>query len=190
MKAHSMPNKSVTSYPSIAKFFHWAIALMIFFNLASGVILIYYRSFSLSIELFDIHKQFGTMILFLALLRLLWRFTHKYPSLDGIIPKHEQIIASLGHLALYILMFAIPISGIFMSQAFGKNVYFLFLKLPIVLSTPSKELAMQFLTLHKYLAIGIALIVGGHATAALKHHIVDKNDILLRMLPSRGRNKK
>lgn len=179
-------NTNTGSYSNVAKFFHWSIAFMILFNLISGATLAYFDAFSTQINLFAIHKQTGVMILVLAVLRLTWRLTHRYPSLKGMLPAHERLLAGFGHVLLYILMFALPISGILFSQSFGKEVDLLWIKLPTFIDPQAQGVALQFLNLHKFLAIIITTIVAGHTLAAIKHHIIDKNQVLTRMLPKFG----
>ncbi|RTL12015.1 MAG: cytochrome b [Neisseriaceae bacterium] len=170
-------------YDSVAKFLHWSIALMIFFNLTSGVVLVYFSALSTSLNLYEIHKQFGALILILAFIRLLWRISHRYPRLTEL-PLSESILANFGVLLMYALMFAIPISGIYFTQSSSQEVHILNFKLFQLISPQPLAVTMQFFALHKYLAILIAAIVGGHTLAALKHHYLDKNDILRRMLPN------
>ncbi|NNM58350.1 MAG: cytochrome b [Legionellales bacterium] len=172
------------NYSKVAKFFHWTIALLIILNLAIGVVLAYFEEFSRQIDLFSIHKQIGTMILFLVALRVIWRLTHHYPTLDGLLPKYERKLAYLGHFILYVMMFALPISGIYLSQSAGREVYWLSFKLPTLIAAQDQITAQQFVTFHKYLAILITIIVAGHVLDALKHLFIDKNQIMRRMLPT------
>lgn len=175
-------NNKLESYPTSAKFFHWSIALIILLNLIIGVVLVNFYSLSKQLNLFIIHEQFGVTVLMLAILRLIWRLTHRYPSLDGLIARHEIFLAKFGHLLLYTLMFAIPICGIFLSQSAGKHPGLLWYHLPTLIER-DLDLQEQLLNLHKYLAILLAVIIAGHSIAALKHHFIDKNQILRRMLP-------
>jgi cytochrome b561 len=175
-------------YDSVAKFLHWSIAIMIFFNLTSGLILVYFFTLSTSLNLYEIHKQFGMIILILTFLRLLWRLSHSYPKLTEL-PFSEAILANFGVILMYALMFAIPISGIYFTQSYSHDVHILNFKLFQVISPQPWAISAQFLSLHKYLAILIAAIVAGHTLAALKHHYLDKNDILRRMLPNLKRKK-
>lgn len=170
------------SYPTSAKFFHWSIALIIFSNLIIGLILVNFYSLSKQLNLFIIHEQFGVTVLMLAILRLIWRLTHRYPSLDGLIAKHEIFLAKFGHLLLYTLMFAIPVCGILLSQSAGKHPGLLWFHLPTFIER-DMDLQERLLEIHKYLAILLTVIIAGHTIAALKHHIIDKNQILARMLP-------
>lgn len=184
MKPNSTNNESqkLESYPTSAKFFHWAIALIIFLNLVIGVVLANFYSLSKHLNLFIIHEQFGITVLMLAVLRLVWRLTHRYPSLDGLIAKHEIFLAKFGHLLLYTLMFAIPVCGILLSQSAGKHPGLLWYHLPTFIER-DLDLQEKLVNLHKYLAILLTVIIAGHSIAALKHHFVDKNQILMRMLP-------
>ena len=92
-------------------------------------------------------------------------------------------MAHLGHLALYGLMIAIPLSGWLMSSAKGfQTVYFGVLPIPDLLAK-NPELGELLATLHGGLNLLLVLTVLGHAAAALKHHFVDRDDVLRRMLP-------
>jgi len=91
------------------------------------------------------------------------------------------------HLALYALMFLIPLSGWIMSSAKGfQTVWFGVLPLPNLVD---KDVALgeRLLQLHLTLNLLLLLLVAGHAGAALKHHLIDRDDILVRMLPRFGR---
>lgn len=176
-------------YDSVAKFLHWSIALMIFFNLTSGVVLVYFSELSTSLNLYEIHKQFGVFILLLAFIRLFWRISHRYPKLSEL-PLSEAVLANFGVLLMYALMFAIPISGIYFTQSYSHDVHILNFKLFQIISPQPWAVSLQFLSLHKYLAILLAALVAGHTLAALKHHYLDRIDILRRMLPNLKRQKK
>ena len=97
----------------------------------------------------------------------------------------QQFLAHAGHLALYALMLAIPLSGWLMSSAKGvQTVWFGVLPLPDLLGR-DKELGKQLAELHSALNIGLLVLIGVHTAAALLHHFVHKDDILRRMLPVR-----
>lgn len=176
------PAKSVTNYPASAKFFHWVTALIILCNLISGTILVNFDAFSQQINLLIIHEQCGVMILMLTILRLIWRITHRYPNLNGEITSHEILLAKFGHLLLYILMLAIPIYGVLLSQSVGHQPGFLWFRLPKFISQ-NLDFSSQLLNIHKNLAILITIIIVAHTIAALKHHFIDKNQVLTRILP-------
>jgi cytochrome b561 len=98
-------------------------------------------------------------------------------------PKLLQFAAHAGHLALYGLMLAIPLSGWLMSSAKGfQTVWFGVLPIPDLLDK-DKELGDLLQTVHMSLNLLFVVVIAGHIGAALKHHFIDKDDILTRMLP-------
>ena len=99
-----------------------------------------------------------------------------------------QYAAHLGHLALYGLMLAIPLSGWLMSSAKGfQTVYFGVLPIPDLLGK-NPDLGEWLAELHEALNLLLMLTLAGHVGAALKHHFIDQDDILRRMLPKSSRD--
>ena len=172
-------------YTATAKALHWLMALMLFAMLALGF---YMQGLPLSpekLQLYSWHKWAGVTIFLLVLFRLAWRFTHRPPALPASMPKLMQLAAHAGHLALYGLMLAIPLSGWLMSSAKGfQTVWFGILPLPDLL-TKDKALGDLLQTVHVSLNLLLLVVVVGHVGAALKHHFIDRDDILTRMLPKR-----
>jgi cytochrome b561 len=98
-------------------------------------------------------------------------------------PKIMQFAAHAGHLALYGLMLAIPLSGWLMSSAKGfQTVWFGVLPIPDLLEK-NKEVGDLLQTVHLSLNLLFVAVLLGHIGAALKHHFIDKDDILTRILP-------
>jgi cytochrome b561 len=88
---------------------------------------------------------------------------------------------------LYVLMIAIPLSGWLMSSAKGfQTVWFGVLPIPDLLGK-DKELGDLLQTIHMVLNLTFVAVIAGHIGAALKHHFIDKDDILTRMLPAKSR---
>lgn len=168
---------SKTKYSPIAKFFHWVIAVLIIVNIIIGITL------SMN-HLKYLHVQIGLSILFLSVLRLLWRVTTIYPNKIDTGKKYEMLLATFVKHSMYILMFAVPISGILMAQAKGHNIrFFNILDIPQFISLQEKSVSHQYKLVHEYLSyIFIALIVL-HIIGAFKAHFLDRNSVLSRMLP-------
>ena len=100
-------------------------------------------------------------------------------------PRWQRIAAETSHFALYALMIAIPLSGWLMSSAKGfQTVYFGVIPIPDLLQK-NKDLGETLALVHQALNFTMIGIVILHAAAALKHHFIDKDDILRRMLPAR-----
>ena len=175
-----------THYTSTAKALHWLMALLILGLLALGF---YMHDLPLSpekLKLYSWHKWAGVSAFLLVWLRLFWRLTHRPPALPESMPKMMQFAAHAGHLALYLLMIAIPLSGWLMSSAKGfQTVWFGVLPIPDLLGK-DKALGELLGTVHQGLNLLLLLVIAGHVGAALKHHFIDKDDILTRMLPARS----
>lgn len=176
-------------YTRTAKFLHWLMAILL---PAMFVVGVYMHDLPLSpekLQLYSWHKWAGVTAFLLVLFRLLWRFTHRPPALPESMPKFMQRLAHAGHFALYALMLAIPLSGWLMSSAKGfQTVYFGVLPIPDLIGK-DRELGEMLALVHQSLNLLFAITLTGHVGAALKHHFIDKDDILKRMLPDHGRRK-
>lgn len=170
-------------YTATAKLLHWVMALMFFALLGLGF---YMQGLPLSpqkLQFYSWHKWAGVTVFLLAVLRLLWRATHRPPALPDHMGSLERLGAKLGHCALYVLMVAIPLSGWLMSSAKGiQTVWFGVLPLPDLLDK-NKEIGNALQTLHAVLNLSLIAVLLAHVAGALKHHFVDKDDVLTRMLP-------
>ncbi len=170
-------------YTSTAKTLHWLMAVLLFGMLALGF---YMQDLPLSpqkLQLYSWHKWAGVTAFLLVLARLGWRVTHIPPALPASMPRLMQLAAHAGHFALYVLMIAIPLSGWLMSSAKGfQTVWFGVLPIPDLLNK-NKELGDLLALVHMGLNLLFVAVIAGHIGAALKHHFIDKDDILTRMLP-------
>ena len=143
---------------------------------------------ALKFELFQLHKSFGIIILILSVLRLLWRLTHKAPPLPAGMKPYEKMGAKFSHWGFYILMVGTPIAGWVMVSANPTKIttkIFKIVKWPdfpgVTRSEGMSDLMSQ---VHGYMAIAIIVLLALHIGAALKHHLVNKDDVLTRMIPS------
>ena len=177
------------SYTKTAKVLHWLMAILLFGLLALGF---YMHDLPLSpekLKLYSWHKWAGVTAFLLVGFRLLWRLAHRPPALPASMPKLMQFAAHAGHLLLYVLMIAIPLSGWLMSSAKGfQTVYFGLLPIPDLLDK-NKELGDLLVLVHKSLNLLFIAVLAGHIGAALKHHFIDKDDILTRMAPRPSKEK-
>lgn len=173
----------VQRYTLPAIVLHWLIALLIFGLFPLGL---YMSDLPLSvqkIELYAWHKWVGITVLLLAVLRVLWRATHRAPPLPAGIPRWQQGAAELMHELLYVLILAIPLSGWALSSAAGVPVvWWGVLPLPTLLPA-SKALEHAMVIVHVTLNYTLAALVATHAAAAIKHQFIDRDGVLLRMLP-------
>ena len=171
-------------YTATAIALHWLLAVAIVGAFGVGL---YMSDLPLSptrLKLYNWHKWAGVTILALSALRLLWRLGHRPPA-DLPMPAWQARAAHAVHFLLYLAFFAVPLSGWAYSSAAGfPIVWFGVLPLPDFVPV-DKPLAHQLKELHELLAWGLALLVLAHIGAALKHHLIDKDGLLLRMMPAR-----
>lgn len=172
------------NYTPVAKALHWLMAVLLFGLLALGF---YMQDLPLSpqkLQLYSWHKWAGVTVFLLVLVRLAWRATHRPPPLPEHMPKVMQLAAHAGHMLLYGLMIAIPLSGWLMSSAKGfQTVWFGVLPIPDLLDK-NQALGDLLQTVHLSLNLLLVAVIVGHIGAALKHHFIDRDDVLTRMLPA------
>ena len=179
------------SYTKTAKILHWLIALAIIFMLALGWTFGFFHG-ETKFFLFQLHKSIGITILLLSFVRLAWRLMHTAPSLPASMPLWEQRAAHIGHVLLYILMIGMPLSGwIMVSTSLHNNIPTILYgilpwpNVPVLSTMENKTEISHFMGgVHGYAAYVLAALIVGHAGAALKHHFIARDDILVRMAPS------
>ncbi|WP_395006182.1 cytochrome b [Undibacterium sp.] len=168
---------------------HWLVAVMIVAAFALGT---YMTDLSISptkLKLYSWHKWLGITVLAFVAIRLLARLMSSAPAYPDSMKPWEKQIAQVTHVALYVLMFAVPISGYLYTYAAGFPVVYLGLfELPALIA-PNPELKDNFKEVHEFLTTGMLILVVLHFAAALKHHFIDKDTVLTRMLPARLHNK-
>lgn len=174
---------SADRYTRTAIGLHWLIALIIFGTFIFGLYVSGLPFSPQRLRLIAYHKWIGVTIFLLVLVRLAWRLTHPAPPLTVPMPGWQRRAATVSHGLLYLLIFVIPISGWLHSSAAGVPVVYLGLvQLPDLIGA-DKAVAKIFKLVHQTLNYTLATIVTVHALAALKHHFVDRDDVLSRMLP-------
>ena len=167
-------------YTGVAVVLHWLMALMILGSLAVGLTMARMAQSPRQMQLYNWHKWAGVLLLTLAALRLLWRLSHRPPTLPPM-PAWQQAAARASHAALYGLFFAVPLVGWAYSSAAGfPIVWFGVLALPDFVPA-DKALAEAIKPWHAYLAYALAALVLMHVAAALKHHFIDRDGLLSRM---------
>ena len=184
----SSPSKT---YTKVAITFHWITLLAIVIQFVLGYFLDD-KSFTpfQTFQLFQLHKSFGITILFLFVLRLVWRLFNPPPALPETLTNPEKKIAQATHWLLYALLFTLPITGWIIISSSPLNIptyLFGFLYWPHIpfLSTLSfkKELSETMGDIHSALATIFLIVIALHSLAALRHHFLLGDDILKRMIP-------
>ncbi len=185
------PAPGRTRYTSVAIALHWVIALGIVAMLAMGLAMTHVKLTPFTqFKLYQLHKSIGITILLAAALRLLWRVTHRPPALPDGMPGWEKGAAEGTHLLFYILMIGMPLVGWALVSAAPLNIPTVLYgvipwpHIPIFAQWHIKAQAAPVLArIHAYggyTLIGFLLL---HAGAALRHHLVLRDDVLRRMIP-------
>ena len=171
-------------YTPLAIALHWLMAALILVNwLLPHVRDLLDRS---SVPpLIGLHRSIGVTVLALVLLRAVWRVVSPPPALPGGTLPLIRLASHLGHLALYLLMIAVPVFGVLFTWAGGHTLSIWGLGAIAAPSWIDPNLRDTFRGLHEATANAILWLVGLHVAAALIHHYVFRDGLLDRMLPVR-----
>lgn len=171
-------------YTKTAMLMHWLTALLIVSAFVLGLIMTGIPGFSpTKLKYFSWHKWLGVTVFAVACLRLLWRLFHQPPPETAIMPEWQKKVAEAVHILLYVLIFAVPLSGYVYTLSTGFPVVYLGIFPMPVFMAPDPEMKAVYKTIHYVLTMTMAGLVAAHAAAALKHHFIDRDNVLKRMLP-------
>ncbi len=170
-------------YDLVAVCLHWLVAGLIIAAFALGVVMVDIPGLTpTKLRYFSWHKWLGVSVLALVAIRLLWRLRQGVPR-PVEMPAWQRRASTLMHGALYVLMFAVPLSGYFYSLAAGVPVVYLgILPLPVLMA-PDPALKPVLKEVHEVLVYTMLAFVLVHVAAALKHQWIDRDRLLRRMLP-------
>jgi cytochrome b561 len=185
-------DRSLPRYTSVAITLHWIMALGILILAILGLAMVHGEWLPGRLfQLYQLHKSIGITILLLAALRLAWRVVHRPPPLPDSMPAFERTAVAGAHLALYTMLFALPLTGWALVSASVFSIptvlYGLIAwpNLPVLPGLPNKGQVEGLLKLvHAYGAYVLIAAVVVHATAAVRHHVILRDNVLARMLPN------
>ena len=174
--------RPVDRYDSVQITLHWLTAALVI----AAVVLIWVVELlprgDLRTTIFFLHRSCGVTVLALAVIRLSWRLIHGAPPVPADLPEWQRIAAVATHWLLYGLIFVMPVTGFVSSAAQGHAVSFFFLfDLPLL--PENKDLAKAAGAVHVTLQWAVYALILLHSAAALRHHIVLRDNVLRRMLP-------
>lgn len=168
-------------YHLLIRILHWLMAVLLITTLGIGL---YMTGMALSpakLQTYSWHKWLGVSVFFLVLLRLILRLISTVPEHPAHMSVGARRLANLGHWALYVLMFAAPLSGWLMSSATGfQTVWFGVIPLPDLLAK-DRALAEVLKVAHHWINYAFIAVIVGHVIAALKHQFIDKDQVFKRI---------
>ncbi|MEO0369669.1 MAG: cytochrome b, partial [Pseudomonadota bacterium] len=172
------------TYSRTAKILHWLIAgLIVLQYVLNRIAEVAEANDALLVQLAVLanHKSAGMTVLGLAVIRVIWRLRYPAPSLPSTMPQWQQALSFVAHFLLYALLFAMPITGWLMSSATAYSVSWFNLFTFPDLVAPSDSLAESMHFWHDMLGRVLFALALVHILAAIKHRIVDRDDVLQRM---------
>ncbi|MBE9539297.1 MAG: cytochrome b [Proteobacteria bacterium] len=176
-----MLRNSHTSWGWLSRGLHWSMAALLLSQIVLGKYAHELDRTPEKLKLMMLHKSFGISLLLLLLIRIVWTLFNVKPRPVLGTTRVQAISVWLSHASLYLLMFAIPLSGWLMNSA--KNIPFSMfrsIKMPALIG-PDEQLAEVFAELHETLVAGFLVILVIHVLAALWHHFFKRDSVLRRM---------
>jgi len=170
-------------YSTVSLTLHWLTAALV----VTQVLLISAHEATdgpLSREFVNIHKSVGLTILVLTLARLAWRVANPAIPLPDRVPRWQKLLARATHVLFYVFLLAMPLVGWAASSASGRDIlYFGLFEWPLLPVGGGRDTARDLMDLHETAAKGLYVLIFLHVAGALKHHFIDRDNVLHRMLP-------
>jgi cytochrome b561 len=168
-------------YTRTAIALHWTVGALVITALCVGWIMTDMAISPLRLRVFDWHKWIGVTVLALFFVRALWRLTHPVPA-PLPMPAWQRRSAAFVHGLLYAMLLLQPVTGWLYSNASGRPIVYLgLIPLPNLVDK-NRELAHILREIHSDGGVVLAVAIGLHLLAAIKHHFIDRDDTLRRML--------
>lgn len=180
-------------YGAVAKSLHWLVfaAFVVMFIVAEimmGMVpapentFVGYGKW----DMYAFHKSLGMLLLAVIFIRVAWRFMNQTPAIEPKPALWQRLAAGVAHIGLYVVMFALPLSGYLMSMAGGHGIeVFGIWQVPDLVGK-NPELARFGHEVHEISKFAVFILVGVHILGALHHHYIAKDNTLTRMLPRRS----
>ncbi|MCC6891131.1 MAG: cytochrome b [Hyphomicrobiales bacterium] len=173
---------ALTGYTLTARVLHWLVAALVLVMVPVGIVIANEWGGPVQDFLYNLHKSIGVTLIPIVILRLFYRLTNPPPPLPSDIPAIQQFAAYTTHWALYALILIQPMIGYLMTSAYPAPVpFFGLFNLPAIWPA-DRAFSERLSVVHLYLGIAIAAVAAMHISAALYHHFVRKDRVLMRMI--------
>ena len=167
-------------YSIVSLILHWLIAALV----VTQVALITVYESTESRDFVNAHKSVGLTILVLTLVRLGWRIANPAIPLPDTMRRWEKLLARATHVLFYAFMIGMPLVGWAASSAGGRDIqWFGLFPWPMLPIDGGREVAGQLMDMHELAAKALYVLIALHVAGALKHHFVDRDNVLHRMIP-------
>lgn len=170
-------------YSTVSLILHWLIAALV----VTQIVLIQAHEATdgpISREFVNLHKSVGLSILVLTLVRLGWRIANPAIPLPAGTPRWQKLAARANHVLFYVLLLAMPLVGWAASSAAGREIiWFGLFEWPLLPIGGGRDMARELMDVHETAATLLIALVVLHILGALKHHVIDRDNVLHRMIP-------
>lgn len=168
-------------YSPVSLTLHWLIAALV----AAQIVLITAHEAADGPDPYiGWHKSVGLLILVLTLARLAWRAFNPAIPLPADMPRWQKLLARATHVLFYVVLLVMPLTGWLASSAAGREIaWFGLFNWPLLPIGGGREAAGGFMDVHELVVKGLYVLIALHVIGALKHHFVDRDNVLHRMLP-------
>ena len=174
--------KMIPAYTVTARVLHWTTAFLILFMIPLGIVIANDWGGAAQDFLYDLHRSIGVTIIPLVILRIMYRWRHPpLPLPEDIVPM-QRFAAEATHWGLYALLVVQPFTGWIATSAYrAPVVVFGWFELPPIWPQ-DRAFSDRLFFFHALIGIAIACLVAAHIGAALYHHFVRRDCVLLRMI--------
>lgn len=194
-------NQAVTRYTKTAIILHWLIGFLLIAMLAFGIwmgelpkeakvesidlfnwslyTVVFSEPTSLRTFYFNLHKSMGVTLLVLIMFRVYWRLTHLAPDYPATLKDWEKKLADIVQKAMYTLMVAMPVSGVLMATYSKYGIKWF--GLALIEGRDNPGLRDLFKEAHEIIGMTLLALIFLHIAAAIKHKLIDKDDVMRRM---------
>jgi cytochrome b561 len=170
------PSSAADRYTVELRALHWLMAALLVFNLTAGLM-----DVPKGMGGYPLHKSIGVTVLLLLAARVMVRLSRPTPALPEVMPKWEKMLAKGGVVGFYLLMLAVPLSGYLMSNSAGREVLLFGIPMPVLVEK-NKELNHLMHEVHEIAANALMVFIGLHVLAVVKHLLLDRTNLLKRMV--------
>lgn len=177
----------VAGYETPARWLHWGVAVAVLLMIPAGLVMTS-EGLPRSVQdtLFVFHKNLGVLLIPVILARVIYRLRHPPPPLPASVPVWQQRIAGLTHVALYLLLIIMPVSGFLRVRAGGFPIELLDRLGAGPWVAKSEPLANAAQALHGLAGFLLILLVALHVGAALHHALFLRDGVWSRIWPPRA----
>jgi cytochrome b561 len=175
--------EATRGHDTLARLLHWSVALLVVLQIPAGIAMTSEPLSAWADPLFIYHKGAGSVLLVLVFARLSWRLIRSTPPFPAFMPPREQRIAHATHIAIYVLLVAMVVSGYVRTVGDGFPIEMLdALGIPPLIPEVPR-LARAMLVVHQLAVVALVGLVAVHVSAVLRHRLIEGNPILGRMWP-------